>query len=202
MLPSCLWNENEIDFESLERITFERDLNNLTLSQTNYTKLNCDEKEQESNFCLLNDGIGMNSNEDVYVQKQLMGNAKLVPFLVGFKSHDSDGNTTAFTKMSSNIEWIESIVGLSMDPIKCGVRHINERMFEDVVTLGDNKKENGDFLTLVLGKAHISTAYGRLKHKVSVGWTQDNGKINWNCSGSFFHENYILTSAKCVQLDE
>lgn len=202
MLPSCLWNENDIDFESLERITFDKDQDNLTLSQTNYTKLNCDEKEQESNFCLANDEVEINSNEDVYVQKQLMGNAKLVPFLVGIKSHDSDGKATVFTKVAPNIEWIESIVGLSMDPIKCGVRHIDKRMFEDVVTLGDEKKETGDFVTLVLGKAHISTAYGRLKHKVAVGWTQDKGKVNWNCTGSFFHENYILTSAKCVQLNE
>lgn len=118
---------------------------------------------------------------------KLASNHRLVPFVVGVTSFGAAcglGTPGVYIKVASFIPWIESVVGISFDPHECALRNIERR------------EELPDF------KRPLTVKFGGWKnsHQAYVGTSSTQGPSKWNCEGSLVSDDYVVTSASCLEI--
>lgn len=114
------------------------------------------------------------------MEVKLASNNRLVPFIIGITSFGAPcgmGSPGVYTKVAPFIPWIESVVGLNFDPHECTLRNIDKRQRVsniDINVLGSRNPEH----------VYISSI---------------NSQSDWFCDGSLVSEDYVLTSASCLE---
>lgn len=110
-----------------------------------------------------------------------MGGSFLHPFLVGVTSFGKGCETTTpgvYVRVAEYIDWIQHTTGISFDTHECVSRYTKYREFakEDL----------------------INTDPRPLDYIAQIGWSISMTRVEWNCSGTFIHHLYVLTSASCL----
>lgn len=118
---------------------------------------------------------------------KLVSDHRLIPFVVGVTSFGAAcglGTPGVYIKVASFIPWIESVVGISFDPHECTLRNIERR------------EELPDFVR------PLTVKFGGYKssNQAFVGTANSQDQNKWYCEGSLVSEDYVITSASCLEL--
>lgn len=119
------------------------------------------------------------------------------PMLIGVTSFGKGcGSSTpgVYVRLSEYIGWIESVVGVSFDPLQCVWRYVEYREYEpDIIKDISDGQETLDFT-----KLHIDVGPDKFDHLAQIGWRAGKTDVLWGCSGTFITELYVLTAASCL----
>lgn len=105
----------------------------------------------------------------------------MTPFLIGvvsFGDKCASGTPGIYTRLASYMKWIEDVTKASFDSIDCYKRYKDFRDFD------------------------IRTQIPRIKHAcydsniATIGWS--TGSNVTTCGGAFLTEDYVLTTASCL----
>ncbi|XP_055545243.1 uncharacterized protein LOC129730163 [Wyeomyia smithii] len=114
------------------------------------------------------------------IQIDLSDVSKVIPYLVGVTSFGTgcwDGSFGVYTKISSYINWIASIVNVTIDPLECArqTECLSSRKFSDSRITAQN---NSPFFRVEL---------------------QRSGESFNHCSGALIDYRHVVTSASCTR---
>uniref|UniRef100_A0A336L9F7 CSON005864 protein n=1 Tax=Culicoides sonorensis TaxID=179676 RepID=A0A336L9F7_CULSO len=172
--PACLWKNDEMNFKQIEVL-------NSKFIKMSVNVTDCPDPNDEK-ICIFEDQE-ISSDSSAIFHIKLLGNQKLNPFIVGIgQSLTCDGENPSFiTKISSCINWIESVTHIETDPRKCASKfeHYRERANSISARLDDFPHSNS--------------------YLVRIGWTQDYA-FKLECNGVILTEKFVLTPASCLEL--
>ncbi|XP_058123248.1 uncharacterized protein LOC131294325 [Anopheles ziemanni] len=213
VLPGCLWTGSRIPFRRMEAAGFgltrfagERTPILLKVELSPVTNAACTQfypaarrRRQgliEQQMCASDPRMDTcYGDSGGPLQIKLMANNRLVPFIVGVTSFGrfcGTGTPAVYTRVSSYISWIQTETGNSYDSRACSARHLNQREIETAMIAN----RLGDKLFVEPEKSYMDLETVA-KHRVYLGYSTANGRIQWNCGGVLINENYVLTVAHC-----
>lgn len=109
-----------------------------------------------------------------------------VPYIIGITSFGlacGFGTPGVYTKVSTYIPWIESVVDVDFNLKSCALRFLKHR-------------ESIDFT--INPPIRINWNYKYNNH-VAIQWTATTENEAESCLGTLISENYVITSATCLQ---